>query len=188
LTVNISNQGLKRNISFVFFLPKILYTKYASTMASNSEIRLDFLYELQAKEFVIRFQSSSQAAAYQSKNNEARIFDDRRHDVWLPVSPGMKYLRSSSTGMAVVFESEAAARRWNARTILGELVVFEGKEHGVSFQRWWSPGKLKDKIGDLKSSLGPPSDIAPPNTRPSSSQGDRYNVVVGEQKGSRLER
>ncbi|KAH8761318.1 hypothetical protein BGZ57DRAFT_800712, partial [Hyaloscypha finlandica] len=130
-----------------------------------AEIRLDFFYNLQAKEFIIRFESSSQAAAYQSKNNEARILDDRRHDAWLPVGPGMKYLRSSSRGMAVVFESGDAARRWLSRTILGELVVFEEREHGVCFQRQWSPEKLKERIGDFRASLGPPSDTALPYSR-----------------------
>lgn len=138
-----------------------------------SEVRLDFFYDFHQKEFVIRFESRSQAAAYQTRNSEARIYDDRRYEVWLPVGREMRYLRSSSLGMAVVFDSEDAARRWRDKTILGDQVTFDRGTYGVYFSRSWSHSKLRERIGDFRNSLQPVMPYPPDShhSRPVSPRG-----------------
>lgn len=155
---------------------------YASDVTS-SEIRLDFFYDLQQREFIIRFESRSQTAAYQTKNNEARIFDDRRYEAWLPMAREMRYLRSSSLGMAVVFDSEDSAKKWRDKSVLGDLVTFDRGVHGVFFNRSWTQAKLRERIGDFRQSLVVPYPTGDGVTRPVSREGrptpERTGIDVG---------
>ncbi|KAM0259868.1 hypothetical protein ACHAQJ_003112 [Trichoderma viride] len=152
---------------------------------SDPEVRLDFLYDFEKKEFILRFDSDSQAAAYQTMNPEARILEGQPYNVWLPHPPGMSSLRSSSLGMAVIFKPGKAAEEWQRRTGLGDIVTFS-RETGVYFKRNWSPVELERRMGSWRLSLRPPSSRSGrSNSRPRSSKGDRvFEVNVKRQSPS----
>ncbi|KAI8959162.1 hypothetical protein F5Y11DRAFT_333882 [Daldinia sp. FL1419] len=132
--------------------------------------RLEFLYDFEKKEFVLQFQHQYYAAAYQARNNEARILSERPREVWLPHAKGMKGLRSCSYGIAVVFESESAAEYWKKRTILGSMALVEGADPSVYIKREWSLDEFENKIGMARNE--PPRLAESPNRR---------GIRVGEQ-------
>jgi hypothetical protein len=119
-------------------------------MASNAsknrapKLWLDVRFDLERKELMIGFTKSEQARAYQMKNPESRIFaDESQRDVWLPILPSMKYIRSSIDGLAIFFTSADAAKRWCDRSILGHLRSQNKQE--VYIQREWEEERLDER-------------------------------------------
>lgn len=120
-------------------------------MASNAsknrapKLWLDVRFDLERKELMIGFTKSEQARAYQMKNPESRIFaDESQRDVWLPMLPTMKYIRSSIDGLAIFFTSAEAAKKWCDRSILGHLRSQSKQE--VYIQREWEEEKLDEQL------------------------------------------
>ncbi|TFB02587.1 hypothetical protein CCMA1212_005345 [Trichoderma ghanense] len=145
--------------------------------------RLDFLYDFERREFILRFESRRQAALYQATNNEARILEDHPHDVWLPLPTGMTSLRSSSVGMAVIFQSMAIAEKWQKRTCLGGLATIGEGDAAVYFKRDWVPGEMEEKLSSKRWSLKSPSPSSgSSNSRPNT---PRVEVHVRAQTPSR---
>lgn len=125
--------------------------------------RLQFEFDFSKREFVLRFESRTHAAAYQALNPEARILEGQPRDVWLPYPPEMSSLRSSSLGMAAIFQNQAAAEKWQRRTCLGGVANFSG-DPGVYFKRDWSYTELEERLVSRRSSLKPPPSPSRSNT------------------------
>ncbi|KAL7920622.1 hypothetical protein ACQKWADRAFT_298008 [Trichoderma austrokoningii] len=159
---------------------------------SNSVVRLLFEFDFSKREFLLRFESSSQAAAYQALNPEARILEDQPWDVWLPYPPEMSSLRSSSLGMVAIFKSLSAAEKWHKRTYLSSVANLSG-DHGVYFKREWSNTELGERLGLRRISLR--EEYEPHKSTGRSRPLDismgvrivraRENVIVQKQEGSR---
>ena len=107
---------------------------------------LELRFDLERKELVITFETERQARDYQRKNPEGRIYSDgSRRDVWLPMLPGMKYIRASSVGLAICFTSPVLAKRWCGRSILG-CQPATGPETEVLIYRQWGKDKLEKRL------------------------------------------
>ncbi|KAK1241390.1 hypothetical protein MKX08_001364 [Trichoderma sp. CBMAI-0020] len=146
----------------------------------NPVVRLQFEFDFSKREFVLRFESRTHAAAYQALNPEARILEGQPRDVWLPYPPEMSSLRSSSLGMAAIFQSLAAAEKWHKRTCLGGVATFSG-DHGVYFKRDWSYAELEERLGSRRASLKP----LPSPSRSNSPMNDRViDMRVDRQRAS----
>ncbi|KAL6876797.1 hypothetical protein J3F83DRAFT_727122 [Trichoderma novae-zelandiae] len=146
--------------------------------------RLDFLYDFEKTEFILRFDNRFQAVTYQTANNEARILEDHPCDARLPLPPGMTSLRSSSVGMAVIFPTMAAAEKWQRRNCLGSIATFSEGDAAVYFKREWALGEMEEKLGFKRSSTKAlPSSTSGPKSQPISG---RFEVNVGSQQRSRF--
>ncbi len=133
---------------------------------------------------MICFETREQALAYQLKNPEGRIlFDKGECKVWLPICSSMKYLRSSSLGMVIIFESKDTAKAWAQRSILGEEMS-SGEEVGVSISRDWSFKELQKLIGHFSTSLKPPIHNQKPISRAVSKERERVSFQVEPSTGS----
>lgn len=164
-------------------------------MSAAVPIQLEIRYDLFQKEFIIRFETKSQARAYQSKNPEGRIFADKdERDVWIPRNSSMKHLRFSSYGLAIVFESSEGAKVWRERSILA-------KEHPdepatVYIKRDWRRVEFEKLVGDGEEVVTTQSGLlSPPHqnhhhhqkarSRPLSRQSEQesYNVLPKRRTG-----
>ncbi|KAL7933976.1 hypothetical protein V8C35DRAFT_302917 [Trichoderma chlorosporum] len=124
----------------------------------SPEVRLDFLYDLEKGEFILRFDNDNLATRYQAINPEARILRGQSGDVWLPRPSGTTSLRKSSRGMAVIFQSESEAQEWQRQTYLGATIDSNGV-WGVYFKRDWSYAEMEKRIGFRRSNLRPLSPL-----------------------------
>ncbi|KAL6887404.1 hypothetical protein HDV57DRAFT_488735 [Trichoderma longibrachiatum] len=112
----------------------------------NSPKCLDFLYDFEKKEFILRFGKRDQAQLYQATNNEARILEDYPNDVWLPLPLGITSLRNSSVGMAVVFQSNTHATNWQKRIRLGSIDNTSKEVSAVYLKQDWSPEEIEEEL------------------------------------------
>ncbi|KAL7806369.1 hypothetical protein V8C44DRAFT_339027 [Trichoderma aethiopicum] len=143
--------------------------------------RLDFLYDFEKGEFILRFDSRDRAQLYQTTNNEARILEEHPHDVWLPLPVGMTSLRNSSLGMAVVFQSETHATNWQKRIRLGSIATVTGGDTVVYFKRDWSSEEIEEKLNDKRPDLKPRPSSGGSNAQRGTSKGP---FEVGRQRPS----
>lgn len=143
--------------------------------APSGDIRLGVFYEFSKKELVLRFESSTYARAYQAKNPEGRIYNDRTREVCLPICDSMRTLRSSEPyGMVIIFKSKDDRRNWLNQSVLGEDLNTSDGDYGVRFKRAWSRKELEKKLDTAQNprqSLGPPKDKEDGHSRPGSRQG-----------------
>ncbi|KAE8135694.1 hypothetical protein BDV38DRAFT_251222 [Aspergillus pseudotamarii] len=111
-------------------------------MMSNSQPVLDVFFYFQKQELKLSFNSPNQAASYQNRNRESRIFANEPNAVYLPLAPSMVYLRDSSKGLVIGFAKSEDADLWCRTSILGQ-------KHGhyeVHISRGWTDEQLNQAL------------------------------------------
>ncbi|KAJ5713533.1 uncharacterized protein N7483_010714 [Penicillium malachiteum] len=143
-------------------------------MSKSVSPDIDVVYYFEEKEIKIDFRHADRAAAYQALNREGRILSNQTNAVYLPISPGMSYIRDSRKGLIIGFTDNVKAEEWNKKSILGE--AHSDKE--VRIKRIWDSNELLDQQLQLSKFLssemgdhGLLSAVKPTNgDRPGSSQ------------------
>ncbi|KAE8316243.1 hypothetical protein BDV41DRAFT_528592 [Aspergillus transmontanensis] len=158
---------------------------------SNSQPALDVFFYFQKQELKLSFNSPNQAASYQNRNRESRIFANEPNAVYLPLAPSMVYLRDSSKGLVIGFAKSEDADLWCRTSILGQ-------KHGhyeVHIGRGWTDEQLNQALQIQhqpyvsKSNSRPQSiqsNIEP--TPPSSSGSDTHRKSLSSTQGLSLPR
>ncbi|OGM39532.1 hypothetical protein ABOM_011910 [Aspergillus bombycis] len=109
---------------------------------SHSQPALDVFFYFQKQELKLSFNSPNQAASYQNRNRESRIFANEPSAVYLPLAPSMVYLRDSSKGLVIGFAKSEDADLWCRASILGQ-------KHGhyeVHIGRGWTDEQLNQAL------------------------------------------
>lgn len=109
---------------------------------SNPTTALNVFFYFQKQELKLSFNSPNQAAAYQNRNRESRIFANEPSAVYLPLSASMVYIRDSSKGLVLGFSTQEDADRWCQTSILG-------RKHGqyeVHIGRGWTGEQLNQAL------------------------------------------
>ncbi|KAE8371101.1 hypothetical protein BDV26DRAFT_276753 [Aspergillus bertholletiae] len=124
---------------------------------SNSQSALNVFFYFQKHELKISFNSPNQAASYQNRNRESRIFAHEPNAVYLPLAPSMVYLRDSSKGLVIGFATSEDADLWCRTCILGH-------KHGpyeVHIDRGWTEEQLNQALQTQPQSYVPKSSSRP---------------------------
>ncbi|EIT76720.1 unnamed protein product [Aspergillus oryzae] len=158
---------------------------------SNSQPALDVFFYFQKQELKLSFNSPNQAAFYQNRNRESRIFANEPNAVYLPLAPSMVYLRDSSKGLVIGFAKAEDADLWCRTSILGQ-------KHGhyeVHIGRGWTDEQLNQALQVQHQPYVPKSNSRPQSiqsniepTPPSSSGSDTNMKSSSSAQGLSLPR
>ncbi|GAB1194710.1 hypothetical protein APSETT444_003956 [Aspergillus pseudonomiae] len=126
---------------------------------SHPQPALDVFFYFQKQELKLSFNSPNQAASYQNRNRESRIFANEPSAVYLPLAPSMVYLRDSSKGLVIGFAKSEDADLWCRTSILGQ-------KHGhyeVHIGRGWTDEQLNQALQIQHQPYVPKSNSRPQN-------------------------